>query len=97
MSQADALISPHFPLVGVEISALAAGTGTSFLRGMESLMAITRYSVDDYEEMIRLGALTENDRVELIRGEIVPKKRIGPRHASCLACDSIELLVPRRR
>jgi Uma2 family endonuclease len=47
-------------------------------------MAITRYSVDDYEEMIRLGALTENDRVQLIRGEIVPKMPIGPRHSSCV-------------
>jgi Uma2 family endonuclease len=44
-------------------------------------MAITRYSVDDYEEMIRLGMLTENDRVELIRGEIVAKMPIGPKHA----------------
>ena len=43
-------------------------------------MAITRYSVNDYEEMIRLGVLTENDRVELIRGEIVPKMPIGDRH-----------------
>src|SRR3954451_2047015 len=43
-------------------------------------MAITRYSVDDYEEMIRLGVLTENDRVELIRGEIVAKMPIGRRH-----------------
>jgi Uma2 family endonuclease len=47
-------------------------------------MAITRYSVDDYEEMIRLGVLTEHDRVELIRGEIVPKMSIGPKHARCL-------------
>jgi Uma2 family endonuclease len=47
-------------------------------------MAITKYSVDDYEEMIRLGALTERDRVELIRGEIVPKIAIGPRHATCV-------------
>jgi hypothetical protein len=47
-------------------------------------MAITRYSVDDYEEMVRLGALTENNRVELIRGEIVPKMAIGPKHGSCL-------------
>jgi Uma2 family endonuclease len=46
-------------------------------------MAITRYSVDDYEEMIRVGKLTKRDRVELIRGEIVPKKPISPRHASC--------------
>jgi Uma2 family endonuclease len=47
-------------------------------------MAITRYSVDDYEEMIRLGVLTENDRVELIRGEIVAKMPIGPRHSASI-------------
>ena len=51
---------------------------------MQPDMAITRYSVDDYEEMVRLGVLTENDRVELIRGEIVPKMAIGPKHGSCL-------------
>lgn len=45
-------------------------------------MAITRYSVDDYEEMIRLGVLAENDRVELIRGQILAKIPIGPRHAA---------------
>ena len=47
-------------------------------------MAITKYSVDDYEEMIRLGVLTERDRVELIRGEIVPKMAVGPRHSTCV-------------
>ena len=47
-------------------------------------MAITRYSVDDYEEMIRLGVLNEHDRVELIRGEIVPKMSIGPKHGGCV-------------
>ena len=47
-------------------------------------MAITKYSVDDYEEMIRLGVLTERDRVELIRGEIIPKMAIGPRHSTCV-------------
>ena len=36
-------------------------------------MSVTRYSVDDYEQMIKLGELTENDRVELIRGEILQK------------------------
>ena len=44
-------------------------------------MSVTRYSVDNYEEMIRLGVLGENDRVELIRGEIVPKMPIGSKHA----------------
>ncbi len=47
-------------------------------------MAITRYSVEDYDEMVKLGVLTENDRVVLIRGEIVPKMAIGPRHAGCV-------------
>lgn len=47
-------------------------------------MAITKYSVDDYEEMIRRGVLTEDDRVELIRGEVLPKMPIGPKHALCV-------------
>jgi hypothetical protein len=36
-------------------------------------MAITKYSVDDYEEMIRLGVLTEKDRGKLIRGRSFPR------------------------
>jgi Uma2 family endonuclease len=49
-------------------------------------MATTPYSisVDDYEKMIRLGVFTENDRVELIRGWIVAKMAIGPKHAACV-------------
>jgi Uma2 family endonuclease len=43
-----------------------------------------RWSVDDYEKLIRHGILTENHKVELIRGEIVPKMSIGDLHASCL-------------
>lgn len=43
-----------------------------------------RFSVDRYEEMVRLGVLTENDRVELIRGEILEKMTIGPEHSACV-------------
>jgi Uma2 family endonuclease len=43
-----------------------------------------RWTVDEYEKMIRHGILTENHKVELIRGEIVPKMSIGDPHASCL-------------
>lgn len=47
-------------------------------------MALTlvrhRFSVDEYEQMIESGILTENSRVELIRGEILDKMPIGDHH-----------------
>lgn len=43
-----------------------------------------RSSLEQYEQMIESGVLTENDRVELIRGEIIPKMPIGKRHAACV-------------
>lgn len=42
------------------------------------------WTVDEYEEMIEKGILDEDDRVELIRGEIVKMAAIGPRHATCI-------------
>ena len=39
-----------------------------------------RFSVDEYEDMIQLGILAENDRVELIRGEVLDKMPIGVQH-----------------
>jgi Uma2 family endonuclease len=43
-----------------------------------------RFSVDLYEQMIERGILTENDRVELIQGEIVDKMPIGDLHFACV-------------
>ena len=43
-----------------------------------------RFSVDDYEQMIEVGILREDDRVELIRGEIVEMSPIGGPHNACL-------------
>ncbi len=42
-----------------------------------------RYTVAEYDEMIAKGILGEDDRVELIRGEIVPKMPIGESHIDC--------------
>ena len=44
-----------------------------------------RFTVDEYEEMIRVGILKEDDHVELIRGEIVEMSPIGGRHIACVA------------
>lgn len=43
-----------------------------------------RWSVEDYERLIKLGILTENHKVELIRGEIVEKMSIGDLHGWCV-------------
>jgi Uma2 family endonuclease len=43
-----------------------------------------RITVDRYDKMIAAGILTENDPVELIRGEIVTKMPIGSYHAACV-------------
>lgn len=52
------------------------------------------FTVDDYYKMLEVGVLTENERVELIRGEIVKMSPIGIHHSACV--DRInELLILR--
>ena len=43
-----------------------------------------RFNVDEYEQMGRAGILGEDDRVELLDGEIVEMTPIGLRHADCV-------------
>lgn len=44
-----------------------------------------KFTVSQYHQMVDAGILNENDRVELIRGEIVEMTPIGRRHAACVA------------
>ena len=44
-----------------------------------------RFTVDEYHRMADAGILNEDDRIELIRGEIVQMSPIGGDHASCVA------------
>lgn len=43
-----------------------------------------RFSADEYERMIAAGILAEDERLELIDGEIRPMSPIGSRHAACV-------------
>ena len=42
------------------------------------------FNVDEYHQMVYAGILAEDDRVELIEGEVVHMPPIGVRHASCV-------------
>ncbi|MFQ5341468.1 MAG: Uma2 family endonuclease [Anaerolineae bacterium] len=42
------------------------------------------FTVDEYYQMAEAGIFSEDDRVELIEGEIVEMSPIGSRHAACV-------------
>ncbi len=52
------------------------------------------FTVDEYHQMIDAGVLTEDDRVELLEGEIVKMTAMGSPHAGCV--DRLNRLFNRR-
>lgn len=52
---------------------------------MATLTTVTpkRFTLEDYHRLIELGFLTENDRVELIRGELMQMVAKGTPHSVC--------------
>ncbi|MGI8502416.1 MAG: Uma2 family endonuclease [Hassallia sp.] len=63
-------------------------------------MTITakRFTINEYERLAELGFFKEDDRFELIRGEIIPMVAKGKPHAVCetlLFRELIKLLVDR--
>ncbi len=71
-------------------------TGWDGRKTMAVEVAVARrlFTSDEYCRMVEAGILTDRDRVELIRGEIVHKMTTGPRHIAFV--DNLtELLVLR--
>lgn len=51
---------------------------------LDGLVSRHRFTVADYHAMTRAGILTQEDRVELLDGEIVKKMTIHSPHAACV-------------
>jgi Uma2 family endonuclease len=49
---------------------------------MSAELLTRRFTVQDYHRMVDAGILREDDRVELIRGQVVTMSPIGPPHAA---------------
>ena len=47
--------------------------------------SLRRFTVSDYHRMAEVGILREDDRVELINGEIVEMTPVGGRHVACVS------------
>ncbi len=56
-------------------------------------LAGRRFTVDQYDRMGRAGVFHEDDRVELLDGQIVEMSPIGPGHAGCVTALA-SLLTP---
>ena len=62
-----------------------------------SLLAPTyKFSVEEYEKLAEVGIFGEDDRVELLNGEIIIKHAIGHRHAQAVT-NLVELFMEQAR
>ena len=51
---------------------------------MSALLAKRFFTTTEYHKLLETGFFTEDDRVELIDGEIIAMSPIGPKHAGCV-------------
>ncbi|PHJ62957.1 hypothetical protein VF14_13095 [Nostoc linckia z18] len=51
------------------------------------------FNIQEYHRLIELGFLTENERIELIRGELIQMAAKGTPHSSCTSSVVNELVV----
>lgn len=62
-------------------------------RGAQAVLTRHRFDVDEYTRMYEAGILDEDDRVELLDGEIVRMHAIGSPHAACVTVLHEQLII----
>ena len=73
------------------------------IAGRQETVRRRRFTVEGYHKMGEVGIFSEDDRVELIDGEVMEMTPIGWRHMWCvgmlnrLLCPDGHLVVPIRR
>jgi Uma2 family endonuclease len=57
-----------------------------------------RFTIEEYHRLIEIGFLTEGDRIELIRGELIQKTAKGTPHTVCgsILCRQLDRLLGDR-
>ena len=63
-------------------------------QNMDVFLSRRLFTVEEYHQMAQAGILHEDDRVELIAGEIVEMAPIGSKHAACV--DRLNRLFSQR-
>ena len=65
---------------------------------MMNVVAPKRFTIDEYHRLISLGFLTESDRIELIRGELIQITAKGTPHTVCssILCRQLDRLLGDR-
>jgi Uma2 family endonuclease len=70
------------------------------LNGWTMMNVVTpkRFTIDEYHRLISLGFLTESDRIELIRGELIQMTAKGTPHTVCssILCRQLDRLLGDR-
>jgi Uma2 family endonuclease len=57
-------------------------------------LALRRFTVEEYDRMAEAGVFHEDDRVELVHGQVVQMTPIGPGHAGCVG--ALDRLLTQR-
>jgi Uma2 family endonuclease len=62
---------------------------------VEMVVTPKRFTIDEYHRLIELGFLSERDRVELIRGELIQMTAKGTPHTVCssILCRQLDRLL----